>query len=187
MTDHEDDKGERTFRSGRFEDRLLEAILGHHESVVSQSARFEGDLRRRHLGRVALAGAAAVIVAAGVLVGVGEYGGTGPKIVLDARTVAYHTSTALEQAQGYQIEEVRTVLTNDAGKMTSVVETWNYQAASCKSYQRIEVLNADGSPSAMCRMSRLVERSKVISLTTLISLGPRPRIRRLCHYGGWFP
>ena len=129
----------------RFEDRLLEVLLERHASVVSQPPKARVRLGPSPSGRVLVTTAAAVVVAAGVLVAVDTTGmahqvGHGT-VLLDAKTLAVHTGNALTAANQCEVENVKTVLTDSSGQVSSTIETWSYEGE-----RRVEVFGANGQP-----------------------------------------
>jgi hypothetical protein len=107
----------------------------------------------RALARLVLVGAGVAIVLAGALVGLGGIGGhaqshgarggsaprraSAPALA----AVVYHTTGAITQAQGSEIEHVHDVETNASGSDVYSTDVWSYEG-----FQRIEVFGPDGSP-----------------------------------------
>lgn len=125
----------------RFEDRLLDAILQQHDAVVS-GAQASDTGPRRHRVRPLVAGGMAAVLAAGAVAGFELSAGTqlASTGVLDAKTLAYDTSNALDQANTCHIDATTTVLRNSSGDITSIVRSWNLGPAR----QRVEILSPDG-------------------------------------------
>jgi hypothetical protein len=146
-----------TNTGSRFEDRLLVAILELHPELTREPSasparrlatpRTHPRLPRQPGRRFALAVVA--VVAAGavglgaVLLSAGGSGQTSPArgAVLNARTVAYRATEALNQATGNSIEYVREVKTNGAGDVISTTEIWFYDGS-----HRVEFFGHNGSP-----------------------------------------
>lgn len=145
-----------TNTGSRFEDRLLAAILELHPEITREpSTRPARRLATRGPGlhlpgqpgrRFALAAAAVVVAGAvglGAVLPSAGRSGQAPEhgAVLNARTVGYRVTEALNQATGNSIEYLRDVKTNGAGDVVSTTEVWFYDGS-----HRVESFGNNGSP-----------------------------------------